>query len=361
MIPQTYDIKTYRAQRAQIEPQPYPVTTRIRSALGVASLTAPTRYSAFAFGPDLSHYDTGTLAEKLVKYRGVDFIIAKIGGSEDYRGPYIDDRWNDHAQLAYDLPNPQGGWGVPLIGYWFANPRTYLEGQMSMEDVKAFTNEAHPVMSKILQALHNGAGWKQLKGFYQDYEEASYWITAPWKMNDTWMTFYMEDIFDRLRGIAGKDKTFPKMRQGVYSRKSFVDLHDTSVNSVQQYLCGKPDYDIWSASYPREVSNALSVAEIKRDWLPLDGWNPYQFGSSPKRSLPVALWQFAGDVDWNVAMQTPAEMYKRLGFTPRGIVDPPPPPVDPPPTDTDYTALEARVAEIEKRLAAGLSVTGIAK
>ncbi len=299
-----------------------------------------TDYKTFAFGPDLSHYDAGTLAEKTAKYKGVDFIIAKIGGSEDYRGPGIDDRWNDHAQLAWDLD-------VPLIGYWFANPRTFLEGQLSMASVNTMTNEAHPIVSKILQALRNGTGWKQIKELYLDYEEASYWSDPKWPINDVWMRFYIEDVRNRLKGMMGSG-TLPRFEIGVYSRKSFVDLHDNNDHSIQQYLIGRPELSIWSASYPREVSNALSVAEIKASWLPLDTWKPYQFGSSPARSLPVAFWQFAGDVDWNVAMQTPAQLYARLGFAQHGATPPPvePPPVEPP-TSPDLTALMARVAELE--------------
>lgn len=345
-----YDLAAYKAARAKIEPQPYPVANRLRSILGVASITAPTRYSAYAFGPDLSHYDDITLDAKRAKYPGVDFIIAKIGGSEDYRGAYIDDRWNDHAQLAYDLPNPSGGQGVPLIGYWFINPRIFLENQMTMANVTNATNETHPVMKVILQALRNGNAWKQIKELWFDYEEASYWSSTNYPVNDVWISFCIEDLRNRLRGLMGTDPKFPKFTMGVYSRKSFMDAKDTTEHSVQRYLIGKPELNIWSASYPREVSNNLSVAEIKRDWLPLDSWKPYSFGSSPLRPLQVAYWQFAGDVDWNVAMQTPAELYKRIGFTPRGAVEPPPPPPVDPPTNPDYAALAARVTALEARL-----------
>lgn len=316
----TRQLAAHKAWRHIIEPQSVTIMSRVRSLLGIVN-----PYTTYAFGPDLSHYDGGTLPEKIAKYKGVNLIIAKMGGTEDYRGAYIDDNWNQHAQLAWDLD-------VPLLGYWFVGPRIFIEGAMTPLNADQCTNEQHPVIGPILQALHNGRAWKQIKALFLDYEAPSYWCNAPYRVDSFWMRRYFEeDCRNRLAPLMGTlvdGYLFPTFEIGTYSRKNFIDEHDTAPDSIQQYLISRPELQIWAAGYPREIPNTATVAEIRASWMPDASWKPAAFGWSALRDMPVEIWQFAGDPDWNVFMGTPAQLYARLGFVPHGAT---PPPVDPPP------------------------------
>ena len=283
--------------------------------LGLVSV--PSLYSTYALGRDLSHYDLVTLKD----LEGYDFIIAKIMGCESQGGAYLDEKWNYHAQLAWDLPSPLSTpenplFGVPLIGYVFSNPRVFLEIPMTPENLANCSNEAHPVMQILIPALHAGSGWKQVLELYFDYEAPSYWIDAPYTVDDYWMRLFHLDVIARLKKIKRDDPSFPLKKVGMYSRRNFVEVHDLNDFSIQRYLIGDPTIEIWAAGYPRKVPNNIGVAEIRANWLPLDTWMPAPFGWSKDRAMPVRYWQFNGEPDLNLYMGTVAKLYAELGFMP---------------------------------------------
>lgn len=345
----------YREWRTKIEPQPVPGKGR---GLALATTEAVNPYSLMALGPDVSHW-----TPKSTDYSGCDFLIAKLGGSENapqYGNPYSDDTLNYWAQVAYDLPNPQGGYGVPLIVYFMQNPRVYLDNQMTEPNLRQCSETTHPVFSEVLKAWHAGAAWKQIKEWFFDYEEASYWIQPPTD-GDYWQRLFTDELRERfLHKFKANEAPypFPKIPIGFYSRRSFMDLHyDGGKNpySMWDYLHQHPEFSTWPANYPRKIPN-VSVAEIRANWLPLASWVPYLLAEEddpnhPLRELPWTYWQFSGEPDWNVFNGTPAELYKRLGFTPRSATTPPDPTPIPVPTVKYFATINKGITDLHLRSA----------
>ncbi len=321
--------RAYRAWRNVIEPQ------ETRSAIGKLSLLAAEEvnpYSKMALGKDISHYDDLTVDDPRIS--GVDFLIVKMGGSENHPrtpmgNPYLDDKFNRYVQLAYDLPNPQGGLGVPLIVYWMSGVRVYPDNGVVERNLHEYTEENHPVLSLMLKAWHAGAAWKQIKEIFLDYEEPCYWMDLPYKIEEYWVRLFHEDLRERFvfkmrNNPVDAAFPFPTIPIGLYSRKSFMDQHNNSQYSLKPWLAQHPELSTWAANYPRKIPNTASVAEVRKSWLPLPSWKVY----SLRDDGSWTYWQFAGDPDWNLYNGTPQELYKRLNFTPRdAAAEPPPAPV----------------------------------
>lgn len=324
--------QAYSSWRSVIQPQKEPLLNKARQLIGAEQVNP---YTLFALGPDVSHW-----TPKNTDYSGVDFAILKIGGSENapvYGNPYIDDTFNFWMDYFYNLPNPQGGVGVPIIVYYMQNPRVYLDNQMTMKNVEQCDEHTHPVLSDvkdegILKALHNGSAWKPIYGFFYDYEEASYWTQGD-PIGDVWQNFMIDDLTNRFRGkIKANEKPypFPKIFQGLYSRLSFMTEHyggAKNPSNLWDWLHRHPELETWPSNYPRKIPN-LSVSEIRKSWLPQANWVPYLLAEeddpkNPLRRLPWSFWQFSGEPDWNLYNGTPQELYSWLGFTPRAHVDNP--------------------------------------
>jgi hypothetical protein len=343
----------YQAWRSIIEPQD------IRGAGSLSLLAADVinPYSKMALGKDISHYDDLTVDDPRI--RGVDFLIVKMGGSENHPNtpmgnPYIDDKFNRYVQLAYDLPNPQGGFGVPLVVYWFSGVRVYPDNGVVERNLHEYTEENHIVLSLMLKAWHSGAAWKQIKEIFFDYEEPCYWMDLPYKIEEYWVRLYHEDFRERLvykmrNNPADAAFPFPTIPIGLYSRRSFMTQHNTSPYSLKPWLDQHPELSTWPANYPRKVPNTASVAEVRKSWLPLASWKPYALRDDGSWTY----WQFAGDPDWNLYNGTPQELYKRLNFTPRDVVVPP---IDPPVTVKKYYA-KIRKTSVGLKLRTGPSTS----
>jgi hypothetical protein len=316
----------YQSWRNVIEPQPDPIQNKIRRLLG-ADVNP---YSLMALGPDVSHW-----TPKDYNIEGSDFIVIKMGGSEnahEYGNPYTDDTFNYWIQKAWDTPNRHGGMGIPALSYWMQNPRVYLEGQMTEENLRQCTEETHPVFKEILQAWHAGADWKYIYEWFLDYEEASKWG----KTDDYWQRFYDIELRDRfIHKMRANEQPYPfrQTKLGMYSRRTFMQdnfhpgPHGENDFSIWSWLHNQPDFSTWCANYPRKIPN-VSADEVRKNWLPLSNWVPYLIAEeddplNPKREKPWHYWQFSGEPDWSVYNGTPAELYARLGFTPRAIVVPP--------------------------------------
>lgn len=333
-------------------------------SMGLASLTdtaAINPYSLYALGKDISHYDDLTVTDpRLV---GVDFLIVKMGGSENnprtpMGNPYIDDKFNRYVQLAYDLPNPQGGFGVPLIVYWMDGVRVYPDIGAVERNVHEYTEENHPVLSLMLQAWHAGAAWKQIKELFFDYEEPCYWMDAPYKIEEYWVKLFHEDLRDRFlhkmrNNPVGEKFPFPEIKLGLYSRRSFMDAHANSPYSMQIWLAQHPELSTWAANYPRRIPNTASVAEVRKSWLPLESWKPY----SLREDGSWDYWQFAGDPDWNLYHGTPQELYKRLDYTPRDIAIEPPPPPPPAPVKKYFATVRQAAVGLKLRRSKQVGIT----
>jgi hypothetical protein len=314
----------------------------------IKSLVLPENpYSKMALGVDVSHWERFT-ADDL---RGVDYIIAKIMGTESAGGPVIDGNWNYYAQLAYDLD-------VPLMGYVFINPRVFIEGCMTVGNVESCPNEQHPLMGPMLKALANGSAWKQIKMMFADYEEASEWCNPPYHVDSFWMRYMIEDWRNRTKSLMGKDvynngHPFPRFEMGIYSRQTWVHQHDTDDYSIERYLYGHPELQIWCANYPRRLPKTAKPADVRASWLPQSDWTPKPFGFTDKREKPWLFWQFSGDPDWNLFNGTKDELYSRVGYVPHGTITPPV--VVPPPAPAKRYFLTVNTSYVNVRTKPGIT------
>lgn len=288
-------------------------------------------YADKALGRDLSHYDTITIED----VRGLDFLICKMGGSENdshssMGNPYMDEKFNGYVQMAWDLD-------IPCGAYWFVGPRVYLEGGMTTINVQQCTDENHPVMSQILRGMHAGTGWKGINFLAFDVEEASKWIDLPYKVDPFWMTFYLEDLRGRIvkRQKAG---TFPDIPLGIYSRKSWVDAWDgpDANHNLSTFLANHPEWFNWTANYPRNIP-AVPIASVRANWLPLDTWKSSNF-----TARMADFWQFDDSPDLNLYAGTPAELRAWCKYKSHAGIPQPPPTTDP-----TLAQLAARVAALE--------------
>jgi hypothetical protein len=217
------------------------------------------------------------------------------------------------------------------------NPRVYLEGQMTELNLRQCSEQTHPILSLVLPALHNGASWKyQIYGWYFDIEEASYWMSQGYTIDEYWQRLFEDELRDRwIHKIRADEQPypFPKMHLGTYSRRSFLlqhfnpGAHGENDYSIMSYIRDHPDMKTWPANYPQKVPN-VSCAEIRAKWLPRKEWVPYKLFDEvdelhPTHAKPWDIWQFNGEPDLNLWNGTPKEMYAEIGFTPRPATPPP--------------------------------------
>jgi hypothetical protein len=234
-------------------------------------------YKDNAFGIDLSSWN----GDVPLKKGDVDFLCVRLGGSESGGGIYKDTMFDKNVQKAQDI-------GVPCIAYFFVGPRYWLEKQFTMSGVSNLTNAQNGIYKFIHDELLN----KNVVGLILDVEEASL-KTSSGQVTSTWISFFVRDICNRFNKEFDAN-TFRKMRLGVYSRKSWMDVWGKDLGT---WLGTQPEMMLWVANWPGGTTSTASLAEI-RTKLPLEIAKPIPFGWTGSRvPLDWTLWQYGGDVE----------------------------------------------------------------
>jgi len=322
------DALHYRAMQERIAYATRAEPVQVMSALAAVEKTYD--YSKCAFVLDVSHYDPKLILSKLKG--NIDALIVKMGGTESYGGIYSDDLWAQHIQDAYDLD-------IPCGAYLFGGPRIWLEGQNGIPNVEGRTDAEHPVLQFVLRQMKN----KVIHFFVIDIEAASLWTSAG-QVTDTWLRFFCEDLFKRLR------KYYPDMPFGVYSSKSFLDEHG---KELATWLGTQPDLFMWEAIYPNTTPMVSTIDVVKATRRPAPTNKPSGIGWCNDRPLWWSFWQYSGEcvktdavvnllgqpvaLDLNLYNGTKEALYKWLGYTPRGADLP----VEPEPTYRYYAKMRA--------------------
>jgi GH25 family lysozyme M1 (1,4-beta-N-acetylmuramidase) len=244
-------------------------------------------YETNAIGLDISHYDHNIDAAQLKG--NVDFLIIKAGGSETGQ-IYIDPRFAERVQMAYDI-------GVPAMAYWFVGPQYWLNNQYTLEKVTSLSDAKHPILQKILYQLKN----KLIYSLFFDVENASVALgekTVP----EAWVSLYISDLVKRLRGKM-RSGVLREMKLGVYSRKSFIEDPANRQKSLEAYLGTQADLAIWTANWVTGTGATLPMSQI---YQLRPTHKPLTYGYCPDRPAEWQFWQWSGDV---------GRVYKTPGIT----------------------------------------------
>ena len=282
------------------------------------------KYSNYALGPDLSHYNQNVGIQTLVDH-GCSFLIHKIGdglqmvpgGPFDpvtYKDPDADER----IQQAYNC-TPR----IPVILYHYMRFFGQTADQERQIEYLIYNLTTGKVPGKSYQAV------------MIDIEERGDSSTNIQKKTEA----LYAALLDALPGV----------KVGFYSSINYLN---TVSPALRDWLSRKGDDKIlWLAQWP--------WSKVNIGWDKLPQFIP---GDTVKVLTPGfaswRFWQFAGDVsgfegcsgsiDLNVYNGTTAQLYDWLGFTPTTPpVDPPADPGEPeePPTNTtQLDRIEAALA-----------------
>lgn len=295
-------------------------------------------YNTNAFGIDLSSWNSDVPLKK----GDIDFLFVRLGGSEagGAVGIYKDTMFDKNVQKAQDIE-------VPCIAYFFAGPRFWLERQFTTSGVTNLTNTQNAIYKFIHDELMN----KNVIGLILDFEDASLKASSG-QVTPAWISFFARDIFGRFQKEMDAG-TFRKMRMGVYSRKSWMDV---SGKDLATWLGTQPQLMIWTANWPSGETSVVPLNQL-RTKLPLETSKPMPFGwMAERKPLDWTFWQYGGDVagairvkiqetggavDLNMFHGDVATLKAYLNYT---VV----PPIVVPPT----TALETRVLALENKILA---------
>lgn len=312
-----------------------------------------------AWGVDVSRYQAKILP---LPDGCIDFGIAKLGGSEYAAGVGLDPKFADHVQSIYDCK------AIPMA-YWYVDSSYYTDRNHSWGDLERFTTDNHPILSKIIEGLRAGNGWKFVKALFFDVETLG--------AGDAWNRHYIDDLHGRIIDLQRKGY-LPKFALGIYSRKSFMDTCPDLSNWVAQH----PEVIVWTANYLKAFPGVYKPLAEQRDSLPTVH-NPMWYGDNPAKPKEYKrLWQYHGSfsgamnatcpeilggsgspsaLDLNVWECDRAYLHTMLGVTDRlGQVDPGEPPVPPvgEVTRAEFTALVEQVNAMAERMDA-LEAAGV--
>jgi hypothetical protein len=305
------------AGRLSIEPPPS--LSAVRRLLATVTAAGANPFAGYAIGRELDETDS----ETETSLAGVDFLFAKMGGTERPGGEYVDLKFNYHAQVSQNL-------GVPLVGTWASGPRCFFENGMTRGNVDTCPDENHPVMKPLLTAWHSGTRWKNVRELVVRYDETSYLIDRPYTVDSQWMKFYIDDMRNRLYSRVKADPYFKNFYFSILSRRSFVESMDTDDYSIQKYLISRPEIGVVTARYPRAIPAGTTAATVRSSYIPPADTDPLVFGWTAERVKPWQFWRFAGKPGpaWIIANGTRAELFARYAMIDGGPVEPP---VEPPP------------------------------
>jgi len=322
-------------------------TTAIQGYNAVAAaVVTPNPWAGKAFGIDVSRYQD----KLLLKPYDVDFVIAKVGGSE--AGVFNDGRFAYHVQSAYDA-------GAACMGYWYVDS-SYYNPEITIGGIAKQSNDKHPILQTIIRGLRSGnTAWKYCQALFFDLETKG--------NGSAWNREYIEDLRNRIADLK-KTGDFPQIKTGIYSSRNVMATEPEMSVWCEQ----RPEQIIWTANYLTAFPGMHApLATIRKERLPLTTQKAWWFGDNPARPKENGrFWQYHGTfgagqpvtcpevlndqgkpsgLDLNVYEGTRADLFKMLGIKdPLITPPPPPPPVDPPPT----TDLAARVERLEAFMAA---------
>jgi len=335
------DLRTLRAMRlaAQAaldaaEPKP-PVLRRVLSFLFPSAI-----YGPLAFGVDVSHWDGARI--DALQPGDVDFLIGKIGGT-DNGSLYVDATWPHVVEIAYSKLD------VPCFGFWMTGPEIWIfTWNYSLGTLQAVSDANNPILQAIIQQLHAGTGWKACYGVFEDVEEASLdddgASPSTRQVSPQWLMWECKKTMEGLTRIG-----HPHLQLGVYSRNNFMVGANAPGRDVSTYLGQHPEYLIWDARYFTPATQPTTTAGL-RGVRPPDTMKPLGFGYTvPDRPKVWDFWQFGIIMGYDVDLYNGPkdELYRKVGFVPKGTVPP-----EQPPTNPDIEALVLRMKAIEDALKA---------
>lgn len=313
--------------------------TRALSFAAQPATATPSAWAGKAWGIDVSRYQAKILP---LADGCIDFGIAKLGGSEYAEGVGLDPMFASHVQSIYDCK------AIPMA-YWYVDSGWYTRTNHSWGDLDKFTTENHPILSKIIEGLRAGNGWKFVKALFFDVETLG--------AGDAWNKHYIEDLRGRIVDLQ-KEGKFPQLKLGIYSRKSFMDSSPDLSNWVAQH----PEIIVWTANYLKAFPGTFKRLAEHRESLPTVH-NPMWYGDNPAKPKEFKrCWQYHGSfpgamnatcpeilggsgapsaLDLNVWECDRAYLHTMLGVVDRlGQVEPPPDDDDDEEPPTGYVSQE---------------------
>lgn len=286
----------------------------------------------------------------------IDFCVIRMGGmGVDKSGRYIvykNPNFAEQVQAVWDC-------GAIPMAYWVINPDYYWRNEYTAGSFANIEDDKDPVMIAMKEQLHAGSGWKKVGGVYYDLETAG---------NPAWEAMIVDSLRGRIRNQQSKNE-FPKLIQGGYSRKSWIESTNPSRAPIKTLFENQPGLQIWTSNYLTAFPARHSpIVEKRVNELPLTTQKPIWFGDNPaKPKEHPRIWQYHGTapnvkystcpevtdkdgkpmgLDLNVMECTRAELFALVGWSDPLTGPPPPPPPDEPPP-AELAEILARIDTLE--------------
>jgi hypothetical protein len=320
----------------------------------------------------MSHYtdvgiDTSHWRPKLdrIKLQGLKWLVGRMGTQLQNIDPtgWMDHTFTDHCQVAKDIDCPFGG-------FWYDDYTWFLDNGWTWGAISSLTPLNDPRIVTIKRALFSGSALRRVHFLGIDVEQE--YRNGVKIKEPNWCSKSAQSLFENLLWMMNHDE-LPVMPILIYTRASFVNEYCVLPDGTRPLevwmknyfdLLGIDRFGVWIADwrYNRCNSGIYSAAELPST-LPLESAKPAMFGS-----VPAWLWQYAGDVgrmafldgvsdDRNIPLATDLstnvipldEFYRRIAFTPGGVVPPPPPPAG----EVDLSPVLAGIEEMEALIRSG--------
>ena len=325
----------YEETHLNLLPEMQSNSRSIKSLLGL--LTAvQSRFTGYAYGPDLSHYNLDVNVQQLVDH-GCSFIVHKIsdglqmttGGVYDpatYKDPSVDER----IQQAFEVKRADGGTGIPVVLYHYMRFFGQRKDQL---------DQLNYLMLNLTKSKIPG---KSYHAVVLDIEESNV-------DSDTNIQEKTEEVYAELLSL-GVPILF-------YTSNNYLE---TQSHALRDWLGAKDNpKNLWMAQWP--WYRRTITWDTFANYVPTDSIKVLTPGFASWK-----LWQAWGDInglagcsnsmDMNWFNGPVSALYSFLNFqTSTPPVEPPPvePPVEPPATE-EYTEeiseLFNRIDAIEDRV-----------
>lgn len=266
------------------------------------------KWANYSLGVDISHHN-GVVNIKTMSANGVAFVIAKCGdGRQIVEGNpydvanYVDPRFSDNVQQAYDA-------GIPCGAYFYYRPDV-PQGKTAVDDFQY----------RVLKyALKNKVAGKSFHFLAIDIEE---------KTNTNTNT---RDMLQTFAGWIWQDAQFANIPLLFYTSISYLNEYP----AVRDWLSPQANpKEMWMAQWvdPAYPKIRTTWQELRQKYLPLDTAKPLTPGFANWR-----FWQWSscymgmegagsGEIDLNFYNGTTEQLYSWLKFTPRVQPQPQPQP-----------------------------------
>jgi lysozyme len=289
------------------------------------------KWDSYALGVDVSHYN-GSIDAARMRQGGVSFLIAKCGdgkqitpGSAYDVANYVDPRFSDNVQQAYDA-------GIPCGAYFYFQPGV-PQGKTAADDFQ---------YQVLKYAMRNKVAGKSFHFLVIDIEE---------KTNTNTNT---RDMIQTFADWIWKDAQFNSVPLLFYTSVGYLNAYP----ALRDWLAYPADpKEMWYAQwvYPATPKIQTTWAELKSRYYPADtakvqnyaGWRFWQWASCFYKMEGTGN----GEIDLNFYNGTVEQLYTWLKFAPQGQPQPQPEPEpEPQPEPVDLSEVHAKLDRILARL-----------